>query len=327
MLPWNYNPPVLATLVISQIVAIALFVVNVKAARRQRTLLAAIQLLAATMHLILQAWFLYQHLGRNLPCHITSIIGGTINRLFQLATVHVIIDRSTCLLREGRRLAVRIGLYGMLLASSVAIDVSNVLRTWIPALLAQGVCSSTLNRPWNVAGKACLIILYVWILAIFLIPLLQHLQALQAMQAMRLPSFSASSKGRPTSQGRMVSPERLQEVVQALFLKIVLTIVTLLVTCILDAFDMFGNYGYIEFSLQHTVMLYASTLSMSSFSPTQPKTAAYDVTTALADGRSPQPPSYAPAPTWQLPAIQRAYALDESDGDESSVDLGDGRWA
>ncbi|KAL7752066.1 hypothetical protein RI367_002595 [Sorochytrium milnesiophthora] len=277
LLPWNYNPPVLATLIVAQVVAVLLFVINVRTARRQRRTLNYIQVCATLCHTLNQAWFLLQHLGRDLPCWAVAIVGGVLYQAFEIPALHVIIYRSTCLLGDRRRRLVRGGMYGLLAGASTSIALSNVFRMWDQRMLNQGVCSSTVSVGWNVSGKCYLVVVYLWILVIFLMPLLRHLRKMQRMQAPPAPPTTGGSQAgslpnvHPPSRrwapatAKEESQRQLRAVVHALFRKIIAVIATLVLTCILSAAGVFGNYSYIAFSLQNTAMVYASTLSLEPF--------------------------------------------------------------
>ncbi|KAL7749411.1 hypothetical protein RI367_005282 [Sorochytrium milnesiophthora] len=263
MLPWNYDPLVLSALIVFQVLSLALVAVNVAAARSQRSSLNYVQVLASMANALNQVWFLLQHVGRNLPCPTIASIGGFIYLVFQAAALHVIIQRSTCLLRKRKRKLVRCAMYFLLVAASVTIAVSNALRTWDNDLLAEGVCLSQLDRTWNNIGKACLVLVYLWILVVFLVPLFRHMRQMNSLQA-PLPAQTQGG-GKQGRRRRTAPQQRLERVVYTLFIKIALAIVTLLTTAILGSLGLFGTYGYIEFSLQNTAVVYASTLALESF--------------------------------------------------------------
>ncbi|KAL7749384.1 hypothetical protein RI367_005255 [Sorochytrium milnesiophthora] len=305
MLPWNYCPAVLAALIIAQLAAVALLAVNVLAQRRHRRCLSAVQLVAATMHMLNQSTFLAQHLGRNLSwCSQLVALGTTCFECVLVGALSVLICRSTCLVpTESRRRRVRSGMCALVVGAVVTTALSNVSGNENLDLRDDGLCVFDFDRAWNLVGKACLVVVYVWILVIFLVPLYRHMRTSRSLlllgrqrQEYRPPVATHSHPSQTDSQcGRPISnitnnpsattvalamasshdvskpdptpppPDRLQAVVRALFIKIALAICTLVLTCTLSATGVLGSYDFIAFSLQNTAMVYASTLSLESF--------------------------------------------------------------
>ncbi|ORZ34958.1 hypothetical protein BCR44DRAFT_56061 [Catenaria anguillulae PL171] len=265
---YTSNPIVVTVLSLFLITAIILFAVNLFAAYSQyklilslnpktrpslithtRTRLNCLQVLGSFMNMLNQIYFLTMELGRWLPCEIMVTMGGFIYSSMIMSLASVMIHRSTTLLKGRHRTVVRAVMYSLILLAAGTIAASNALRQWNEGLRRQGVCSAKWNRKLNTIGKGCIVVLYTWFIFVFVRPLYKHSRSMNKLVSRRTDATS----------------KRINAIVHMLFIKIILCVSALVAGTVLGTFQLFGRYFTVEFSIQNTAMVYASTLALERF--------------------------------------------------------------
>ncbi|KAI9183303.1 hypothetical protein H9P43_004220 [Blastocladiella emersonii ATCC 22665] len=203
------------------------------------------------MNMLNQIYFLVMDVGRGLPCSAIVTTGGVLYSSMVLSVTSVLVHRSTTLLPASQRRVVRAALFALILAGFSTIAASNALRKWNEDLIAVGVCSAIWNRTLNTVGKACLVVLYLVVLVVFVRPLYAHMRAVRR--------FSGGLRADDPSA------HRLEAMVHTLFIKITLAIIAIVASTVLGILNLFGRYITIEFSIQNLAMVYASTLALERF--------------------------------------------------------------
>ncbi|KAJ3372313.1 hypothetical protein GGF31_002176 [Allomyces arbusculus] len=212
--------------------------------------LAKFQLFAATLHVANQIDFLVLHLGRDLSCLWLGALPGVFYVLILLPSSTVLILQTTVLVPAWQRPFRRAVLFVLVAVGMSLVAVSKAMLTWDADMLEEvGVCSIRYDRELNVFGKGTLVIVYVIILHVLVRPMVYHVLEMRKLHA------------RPGIQ-RDEHSRRLEAAVMALLVKLVLVILLMTLAAILGMCGVFKRFVALEYTIQNTGTVCASTLAL-----------------------------------------------------------------
>ncbi|KAJ3206684.1 hypothetical protein HDU67_008023, partial [Dinochytrium kinnereticum] len=161
---------------------------------------------------------------------------------YQILSVTVLIVRTTCLVPIRYQLVLRC-IFGAALACAVGFILYSVaLKT---TFVAGNRCAAIYHRRSNLIGKIIIFCIYLSLLLVFTLPAARQLRGSHSI-------------------GLGSTATYLTMVVMSVSLRICLAIIGFLVTVVLSFAEIWGNYFFIEFTVQNYFGITASTFDSSS---------------------------------------------------------------
>ncbi|KNE55203.1 hypothetical protein AMAG_17753 [Allomyces macrogynus ATCC 38327] len=212
--------------------------------------LAKLQLFAATLHVANQIDFLVLHLGRDMSCLCLGALPGVFYVLILLPSSTVLILQTTVLVPTWQRPFRRTVLFVLVAVGMSLVATSKAMLTWDAAMLEEvGVCSIHYDREFNIFGKGTLVIVYAIILHVLVRPMVYHVLEMRKLHA---------RPGMPRDE----HSRRLEAAVMALLIKLVLVILLMTLAAILGMCGVFKSFPALEYTIQNTGTVCASTLAL-----------------------------------------------------------------
>ncbi|KAJ3210831.1 hypothetical protein HDU67_004973 [Dinochytrium kinnereticum] len=177
-------------------------------------------------------------------CRTFSSIADIFFFTYQLLSVIVLITRTTGLTPKKHQLALRLLFTSALLTAIAFILHSAITKT---TLTTSNRCEAIYNRQSNIIGKIILFCVYFALLLVFTVPALKHVRA-----------------NRRNGFGNVGATGYLAKLVMSVSIRIWLAIVGFLLTVVLSFAGVWGDYFFIEFTVQNYLGITASTFDSST---------------------------------------------------------------
>ncbi|KAL7749801.1 hypothetical protein RI367_004677 [Sorochytrium milnesiophthora] len=180
MLTWNGDVLALVLMLLLLLLALFQFAHDLSATLRSPLLINRIQLAATVVMVLCQLCLLLIQTVLWLDCLSLTVLATVFHHAFLALSLHVLIQRSTCLVPAKRAAHVRASLYLLAVVEIVMSAVSAAAWTWDADAALTGSCVFHPNQDYEAVAAITSVVLYFLMLTIFIVPLFRQLRDSQA---------------------------------------------------------------------------------------------------------------------------------------------------